>query len=774
MDNNRTRYREERTLVRSLRPLDGENRNAFKNRVNRLRIHFKNFNLDVSEICQWLMSIRPDAKKPDKETKSFWDFFLNPESFFDPTINNVDIIRLNLFKVITGRESEANLIRYNLPLLLYESIILLKKQEPSDTARRLFARLKKMEPVHVMILLKAAAEWVYARYQRLMDNHEYQYKVWHDEKSAWENKHPELTPEIREKYNSIFKELGRKQGVTIRKNPRICNWEKLEENKDNCGYNGKRIQFGDKWKAHSMLCIEYRNFLRDNKITGKRIGFFATHAYNYLKLRAHQPRLTKDEAFKRIFKSAPNGIYWFPKAWKNYLQFMNLNELNLIRKYNANLPHCLEFKGDKDCQYNKHTELCQEYKTLLLEKFTEDELKLEGLYREWRKQYLSGPSKPAFRYPSCSKLPTPKIFGKRFHEIDFENSIVRLRLDDMPDGEYLTFKFKPWPNDYQPQPEEAEISSVHVHFVGTRARVGFRFKIAHKQSRFKTSQDEIDELRSRKYPRQAQDADFLKAAREKLLQSFKGENPTKEIKIMAVDLGEYRGYISVYKGENIEISEPLSILKIDKLYDSLESAGVDKTDLAKYIKDHKGLIKEHVDSHLKVISEKANEITKHRPAGKKTGASNLKDYDLRSLTAHTGWMIRDWVRLNVSQIIRIAEKHEVDLIVLESLRGWKAPGYDEFDLRKKRWLAFFSYGRIRHKLKEKAVERGMMVVTVPYYKSSQICSKCGKEQENKGLWKKNKNERLFICDYPGCGHRDNSDANAAKVLAKIFWGEIVL
>ena len=62
--------------------------------------------------------------------------------------------------------------------------------------------------------------------------------------------------------------------------------------------------------------------------------------------------------------------------------------------------------------------------------------------------------------------------------------------------------------------------------------------------------------------------------------------------------------------------------------------------------------------------------------------------------------------------------------------------------------------------------------TVPYFKSSQVCSACGAVQENAGLLRKNKQKRKFVCER--CEKECNSDANAARVLARVFWGEIDL
>lgn len=134
--------------------------------------------------------------------------------------------------------------------------------------------------------------------------------------------------------------------------------------------------------------------------------------------------------------------------------------------------------------------------------------RLEGLYREWRRDYLSGPAKPSFKYPSKRKLPMPKIFGEGFFRADFDNSVLELRMEGAGQVDFERFGFSAWPKDYEPQPQQTEITSVHINFLGTRARAGFHFRVRHKQSRFGLNQDEIDELRSRKYPSRGRTRSF--------------------------------------------------------------------------------------------------------------------------------------------------------------------------------------------------------------------------------------------------------------------------
>jgi len=373
----------------------------------------------------------------------------------------------------------------------------------------------------------------------------------------------------------------------------------------------------------------------------------------------------------------------------------------------------------------------------------------------------------------------PKIFGAGFHEIDFDCSVLRIRLDDMPEGEWLDLGFIPWPRDYRPSKDEVQdkITSVHVNFVGTRARVGFRFDVPHQPSRFDCTQDELDELRSQRFPRQAQDQQFLDAARKRLIESFSGD-AERNLRLLAVDLGETGACAAVYQGRSHQEDVALEIIKIDRHYAELPP--ILERDKAqdsppKFSRDDpRGLRKEHVGRHLTRLAEGAANIAGHRQKDGTT-PTTADDHDFRGLKRHVGWMIRDWVRHNAAQVVAAAEKHQCDLIVFESLRGFRPPGYDQLTAekeRKKRWLAMFAYGRVRHKVTEKAVERGMRVVTVPYFMSSQVCSACGREQSNQGRWRKNKKQRKFKCEY--CGAEVGSDANAARVLARVFWDEIRL
>lgn len=747
----RPRYREERTLVRRLLRFPGQSKEDFRQKIRQLREAFQQFNADVAGVCQWAIRFRPRDGQPAQPAHPFWSFFLDPEAFVPPNDTRTpDFRRLQAFDAATGIGNLAELPDPPFTLALRESIQAAAAIRQTHETQKLTNRLKNYLLPHRMIVLKAAAEWIQARYERGYQNWLRQHAEWEKEKQEWEQKHPALTPEIRDAFNQIFQQLGVKE-----KRPRICPLDHLRQNKDNCKYAGEQPKRSK--HRHSPLCLKFAEFCRQ-KLDKNAKQYFYKDAQQFLNkgLRSLKPRVQKS----------------FKGNWHRYLQFMNLKEDTIRKRYGGQLPHCE--KLGQECQFNPHTDLCKQYKSLLAEK--PELAEQEKLYREWRSNYWRGPRKPDFRYPSARLRSTPKIFGEKYFTVDFQKSVVGLRLDSMPEGQYLEFAFAPWPSKYTPQPHETTISSVHLHFAGTRPRIGFRFSVKHKASRFACSQDELDELRSRQFPRKAQDQQFLDAARDLLLKNnFNGE-PEQELRILAVDLGTSSAQAAFFVGKNCKETHPLKIVKIEKLYDQPPKTDDAAGDAGKK-KYRLGLSKDHVGRHLEEMGRKASEIAKKRNELRGTAApeqATLRPSDLRGLAGHTARMIRDWARLNARQIIQLAEEKRADLIVLESLRGFRPQGYDNPDLEKKRRVAFFAYGRIRRKLAEKAVERGMRVVTVPYLYSSKVCSKCGRRQDDEKRWNNNKQKGRFECEHRDCGYKAQTDENAARVLGRVFWGEINL
>jgi len=777
----RSKYRQERTFVRGLRRLPSQDRRSFKDNVNRLRSHFSKFNRDVSELAQWLMSLRKNSANSVSDTRPFWEFILKPENYINSDESTLDWRRLEIFEVGVGLDKIENLSDYALPQTLIDSICASASRQQSQTAAAVIARLRLLSRPHRMILVKATAEFVMAKYEHGMENWKRQREEWEKEKEKWESEHTDLTEEIRGKYSQMFRDLG----ITI-KRPRVCSLVDLMKNSDNCKYAGVRIKCGETWVGHSPLCKKYKDFLK--KLRGSAQKYFITNAEKYLEIRRKNPQLGKEDALQKLFSNTPRAKVWFPKTWNEYLKALDIKEETIHSDYNSRLPHCIKIDGNTECVFNSHTVECLNYKKELLKDSNKPIAvpELEELYREWRRDYLAGPKKPSLRYPSDKTIPIPKIFGRGYYEIDFDTSVLRLRLDDMPENQFIEYGFKPWPADYDIQPQNITITSVNIHFIGTRARVGFRFEVNHKSSRFQIAQDEIDQLRSRTYPRASQDEQFIMHARDLLLNNSSAKDEGA-LRLLAVDLGSDGGAACLFAGRKPAEYWPLNIIKIEKLYDSWKMGGAvaaggspsKKSNVSK----EKGLSKDHVGRHLdsladarKKISGKRIELAKSKPRREPLESNvdlnrPLGSYDERRLTLHIRWMIRDWVRLNASQIIKIAESKNVDLIVFESMRGFRAPGYDKLDRDKKRRLAWFAFGQIRRKVTEKAVERGMRVVTVPYKSSSKICAECGSPGT------KNVGRRTFKCDDPKCNNnknQPNSDFNAAAVIGRIFWGDITL
>lgn len=823
----RTRYRQERTLVRRLCRLPGEDRAAFKRKVSRLKEHFEQFNVDTAELCQWFFGLRKEyVKTGGDDPASFGllgDFLLEPGlEGVEADDNERDGWRLAVFDDVVGFRSIDSLAGAPLPAWLRDAMDAAAAARPHEGAKnacaaRMFDRLKALHRAHRLVLLKAAAEWVVARYKRGVENWKNGHAAWKKERDEWEAANPELTPEVRDDFAAVFKQLKDderedKPGLR-RKNPRLCRYERLRENIDNCCYAGQ--------KGHGPLCGKYAAFVKAHKQQDKRFNAKAfweaasilaelcnkhrvRRAGNALQSQhildalfaEHQRRREERQKAKgkptkqRKSQNAPNAkadfIRIFKTNWNAYLKAMELNDTTAIEK--GCLPHCRSI-GNKfentDCIWNPHTDYCAEYKRRLEAMLDPATIEFEELYRIWRKDYLAGPRKPSFKYPSSRDLPMPKIFGKGFHEIDFHHSILRLRLDDMAEGEWTEFGFTPWPRGYTPSRKQIAgmVSSVNVTFIGNRARIGFRFAVEHKASRFAVTQDAIDELRSKKFPRQADDQKFLDTARSLLLDSFDGD-AKRELRVLAVDLGMTNPHAAVFQGNRYESDAPVPIIKINKVYSAVpEKLERDPKDRRmrgplEFSKDDpRGLRKEHIGRHLQSIAVGAAKIAEHR---QKDGPpmTTLEKHDFRGPKRHIAWMVRDWSRLNAKQIIDAAEEHRCDLIVFESLRGRRMPGYEKLDedsQRKKAEGVIYAYGRVRRKVMEKAVERGMRVVTVPYHNSSKVCSVCGHVQQNPGLLQKNKlSKRKFICEDKKCAAETNSDANAARLLARVFWGEIKL
>jgi hypothetical protein len=152
--------------------------------VQLLREHFQTFNVDASEICQWLMGIRPGNKREIEGTEPFWDFIIEPsDTLTDVDEDEIDKHRRRVFDVVIGIQPDESPSPPP-PDSLLESMRLVATIPKTPTAERLFQRLGKYEPSHRQILIKAAAEWIVTRYQNGVKNWEPRHKEWEKEREV--------------------------------------------------------------------------------------------------------------------------------------------------------------------------------------------------------------------------------------------------------------------------------------------------------------------------------------------------------------------------------------------------------------------------------------------------------------------------------------------------------------------------------------------------------------------------------------------------------------
>jgi len=911
-----SRYRESRILVRSICRLpDQKNRGSeYQQNLERLRAHFRQFNVDVAEICDWFLRLRKQAKEQsggnhladfgvlgnvlleprDELTKLSADFWQD-----DVDESDEDNWRLAIFNEVANL-NKCEYLGICAPPAALRTAMTAAASESSPTTRQLFERLKRYDGGHRFVLLKAAAEWVVARFRRRLQHLPDDREKWHRDKEEWERENIEVSADVWEKahpqFTEVFKRLvdperkGPKQGQRgIRKRVvRMCGYGRLKTGTNNCQFNGKQ--------GHDLKCLEFLHFAsackkfssvgssasdlprqiarsvaerrerdgldltrteeiadavtafikncedsgeaskltRENKKSKKPAqSYFYEAAAMYVEHRLKSEQSGKNEqqahgaALESIYATEHGGNRkkWFEHAWAAYLKAMNLKVETILHKHGC-LPHCdvapkgkVEQAGQLDlngrweksrCRFNQHTDLCMRYLDEL-KVLKPETLALEAKYRAWRKEgFLAPPSVPSFRSPSSCDLPMPKIFGKDHFKPDFENSVIELPVGDAP-GEWVNFGFAPWPDDYEYRWQDINVTSVHVHCIGNRTRIGFRFERPHEESRFHCLQDDLDSLR-RKYRLRSEERELLKQSQELLKKSFKGDFD-KELTLLAVDLGERGAAVALYRGgQRVALNggdEILPISKIDYCYplsaerrQEIAEAGktsrfplFDEDEIPNRATDSRGLCKEHVARrHMTRLTEGAKRVAKHRNRKRKSERpAILGRHDHRRLQRHIKGMNRDWARHNASQIASIARKYRSQLIVFESLRDQKVPGRDELNTEsqlEKKKLAMYSYGRIRQKVAEKAVELGMRVVTVPEFLSSQHCWKCGcrnkkaKQQKQQHYFEcpcamangkaPNSRDSNSPCPKNCTAQRLDSDVNAARFLARVFLGDFPL
>lgn len=106
-------------------------------------------------------------------------------------------------------------------------------------------------------------------------------------------------------------------------------------------------------------------------------------------------------------------------------------------------------------------------------------------------------------------------------------------------------------------------------------------------------------------------------------------------------------------------------------------------------------------------------------------------------------------------LVNQAMKHNCGIIQIEDLSGFTSKVEESF-------LKQWSYYDLQEKLKNKAEEKGIIVVKVNPKYTSKRCNKCGCiHQENRDC---KLNQGKFKC--VECGHEDNADINASKNIAR--------
>src|SRR5262249_15856575 len=129
-----SRYKSARILVRRLCRLPGETKAEFKRKIARLRQHFEQFNVDVSDLCQWFMSLR--AKKESVGVPIFWDFFLTPLQEIEATDEVRDRWRSAVFDAVAGFRCVTELAGHPLKEGLPQAMTVVSSFPKSPTAVR--------------------------------------------------------------------------------------------------------------------------------------------------------------------------------------------------------------------------------------------------------------------------------------------------------------------------------------------------------------------------------------------------------------------------------------------------------------------------------------------------------------------------------------------------------------------------------------------------------------------------------------------------------------
>ena len=146
---------------------------------------------------------------------------------------------------------------------------------------------------------------------------------------------------------------------------------------------------------------------------------------------------------------------------------------------------------------------------------------------------------------------------------------------------------------------------------------------------------------------------------------------------------------------------------------------------------------------------------------KKSGKAVSGEKSNKRLWEHIKEMNDAHAHLVSIEIIEIALKYCVDVIIIEHLRKFRNKRGKSLSKKFNRKFTYWLKGKLEFNLRYKGLEHGILVKSVNPAFTSQICNKCG------GFGERFSHNSLFRCFY--CGYCANADFNASVNLHKVFW-----
>ena len=151
---------------------------------------------------------------------------------------------------------------------------------------------------------------------------------------------------------------------------------------------------------------------------------------------------------------------------------------------------------------------------------------------------------------------------------------------------------------------------------------------------------------------------------------------------------------------------------------------------------------------------------------KKSGRAVKGQRSNKQLWKHISEMNDAYAHKISREIVDIAAKYGVDVIIIEYLRKFRNRKREKRSKKFNRKFTYWLKGKLEFNLRYKALEHGILVKSVSPAFTSQICNKCG------GFGERFSFHTLFRCFY--CGYVANADFNASCNLHKVFWGTFPL